>query len=351
MICYVLRSRAKAPDPAKGKGKKETLRESRLRQQENARIGKIIVLLLAFVALSWIVTVLLGEDSSIDVPNFIGTSTSVVSINKALTTNLPLFVNSLALLLNGNLFAVISHGFSLFDLAMAAVFLVVLLLAFAIMGKGGLLAGMDGKARYLLSIGLISAALMFLLFVFTNWASDLGSARYLIFLALFVFVVIALAGRFDGRIGPDLNTLFLTAVLVLLLSNVAANAIKISGQDFQPNKDDYAFIDYMKSHNITYAFADYWTANKLMYLSNNAVTVMPARIEKNLINANPWLTTTEWFRTRNRNYFIIAKEDDLIYPGVVSFIHAHPPDGVFSYGAYSIYQYKNNDTSPAKWIS
>jgi hypothetical protein len=135
-----------------------------------------------------------------------------------------------------------------------------------------------------------------------------------------------------------------------VLSTVPASIAKISGLDFQPNKDEYAFIDYLEDGNFTYGYSDYWTAHSLTYLSRGQLTILPIQIKENKILPISWLTTKRWYITRHPNYFVIASKNDKIYTDMINRNISYPADNLYYYKDYIIYQYKSNVTGDVRWF-
>lgn len=244
---------------------------------------------------------------------------------------LPLFVSSLFELLNSGLFNVVHGGFSPADLALGALFILVAAYSFITLNK---------KAEYLYFMFLASALVVFLAFTFTTFGS-IGSGRFLIYLALSVFAVIALAYR-PEKPGPNLNTLFLGAVLLLILVTASANLLKISGYDYQPNKADYALIGYLEQNNLTYGYSDIGSANKLMYLSKENVLYPEVKIVNGKFTTDFMLDTPRWYNQQGKfgKMCLLVNKNDTYYPDAQQFSAQHPANSTYTFEGYSIYVYQ-----------
>ncbi len=346
ILYYVYFYRFKSPGPEEvpakaGKSKKEMASAASKRQKERSSLDKAVVMLIVFVALSFVVTSYFGENINIDVPNFIPTPTSLVHLDTMVNDNLPVLTHALTMLLNSNLYSLVNGSFNIYYLFISIIFLS--LVAYSLLVR-------KLNARYLYWIFLVSAIIMISGFLFTDWAKDLGSARYLIFAALAIFAVIALAYRDDNKIGYNLNTLFIVAVIILLLSTVPVSVAKISGMDYQPEKEEYAFIDYLKDNNFTYGFSDYSIAHDLTYLSGEQVVIRPIQIKTNGFMPISWLTTKRWYLTRHTSFVLIANKNDPLFNDMINQTTAYPPTNTYSYKEYVIYQYTSNETKDVKWF-
>ena len=168
---------------------------------------------------------------------FNSTPVSLVDLQHAVAVNLPLYFQALALLVNTALYNVLSLNFGILDIPVALVFLVALGISFVRVNK---------KAGYLYVMFLGSAIVIFLGFILLSLTDGLWSARFLIYTALAVFGVIALA--YDEKDEKNkLNLLLLALVVVLVLSTVPANYSKMTSLDGQPNKEDYQLIAFIES--------------------------------------------------------------------------------------------------------
>jgi hypothetical protein len=167
----------------------------------------------------------------------------------------------------------------------------------------------------------------------------LWSARFLIFTALAVFGVIALA--YDENDEKNkLNILLLALVVVLVLSTVPLNYSKMTSLDGQPNKEQYQILGYLQSHNDTVGFSDYENSNVITYLSKERVTIRSARLtESGGLEQYPWLGSNKWYDVPPSSYFVLAKNGSELYGDLQSSIKKFKPKGVQSYDNYTIYQY------------
>ena len=195
------------------------------------------------------------------------------------------------------------------------------------------------KAGYLYGIFLGSAVVMFLGFVLLSLTDGLWSARFLIFTALAVFGVIALA--YDEKDEKNkLNILLLALVIVLVLATVPINYSKMISLDGQPNKEQYQILGYLESHNNTVGFSDYDNSNVITYLSNERVTLRAARLtESGGLEQYPWLGSNKWYDVPPSSYFVLAKNGSQFYDDLQNSIKVYRPKNVQSYDNYTIYGY------------
>ena len=211
---------------------------------KNKVIQKLDLVVLSAVVIpgiAWLFKTYEPVSFSTWLPYFNATPMGLVDFQHAFVVNLPLYFQALALLVNTALFNVLSLNIGLLDVPVALMFLVALGISFVRVNK---------KARYLYGIFLGSAVVMFLGFVLLSLTDGLWSARFLIFTALAVFGVIALA--YDEKDEKNkLNILLLALVIVLVLATVPINYSKMISLDGQPNKEQYQILGYLKSHNDT----------------------------------------------------------------------------------------------------
>ena len=257
---------------------------------------------------------------------FITTKTGSIG---TIIEHLTLFVNSLILLLNDSLHNIMNTGVYWYDLIIATIFILVIVYSFVWRNE---------KANYLYLMFLLSTFVMFVAFVFTT-LGDGGSSRFLIFIAVSVFAVIALAYK-PEKIGLNLNTMFLLAVIILILATMGANIIKISGYDYQPNKEDYALISYLEKNNLTFGYSDINSANKLIYLSKEKVLYPKITLVNNKFIVEVMLTTPRWYELSNGNgkLCLLVNKNDEYVDEVQQLIMVHKPNNTYYYEDYTIYQ-------------
>jgi hypothetical protein len=300
------------------------------KKKELKRVDETVAILTLMSAAAWLFKTFEPVSIGKWLPYFNDTAVSLASIQQAFTVNLPLFFQCLALLVNQGLYNLLSMHIGILDVVVTVVFLGALYLAITRANK---------QARYLYLIFLFSSVTMFLGFVFSNLADGLMSSRYLIFTAVSIFMVIALA--YDEKDEKyDLNALLFVLALVLIVSTVSSNLSILTSLDGHPNQEQYGLIDYLKSHNDTVGFSDYGNANLITYLSNEQVTTRAARFtDSGGLEQFPWLGSDKWYDVPPSTYFVLAKNDSVFYGDLQNSIKKFQPKGVQSYDNYTIYRY------------
>jgi hypothetical protein len=264
------------------------------------------------------------------VPYFDHTAIVAAGIDTAILTNLPLFFQSLAMLTCHALYDVLIFKFGVLDILLAIAFIAVLYLA---------ITRYNRKAKYLYAMFLASGAIMLLMFLFTGFVTGFWAVRFLLFTAISVFAVIALAyDEKDEKLG--LNALLLVLVIVLIVSTVPANLTRLASLDGHPNQEQYGIIEYLKNHNDTVGFSDYGNSNVITYLSGGQVVIRSARMADNGgLEQYPWLGSNRWYDVPPTRYFILAKNDSTFYGDLQGSIKIFRPKDAQSYGNYTIYRY------------
>ena len=260
---------------------------------------------------------------------FNSTPVGLVDFQHALVVNLPLYFQALALLVNTALFNVLSLNIGILDIPVAVMFLVALGISFVRVNK---------KAGYLYGIFLGSAVVMFLGFVLLSLTDGLWSARFLIFTALAVFGVIALA--YDEKDEKNkLNILLLALVIVLVLATVPINYSKMISLDGQPNKEDYQLIAFIESRGYNYGYSDYTYANTLTYLSKEKLTVRSVQVHSGTIDPYAWLGSLKWYDQQPSKFFIVSKTGTQFNGELYVMLSKHAPTLSESYKGFNVYYF------------
>jgi hypothetical protein len=332
IACYLLFYRASIMKGSPGKKADKRVHGTQAAERKKElKISDITVALLALMAaIAWLFKTFEPSFIGNGLPNFYTTAVSLAGIQQAITVNLPLFFQCLALLVNQGLYNVLSMHIGILDVFIAIVFLGAVYLSITRANK---------RAGYVYLMFLFSGVVMFLGFVFLSLADGAWSSRFLIFTAVSVFAVIALAyDEKDEKYG--LNALLLVLALVLIVSTVLSNLSALTSLNSHPNQEQYDIIDYLKSHNDTVGFSDYGNANVITYLSNEQVTIRAARLTENGgLEQYPWLGSNKWYDVPPSTYFVLAKNDSELYSDLQSSIKKFRPKNIRSYGNYTIYQY------------
>lgn len=333
-LIYGLYSERVKKAPALAEGNKKEQARKALASRKSAT--KVLAVLVALVFSTLIAYELKANNFFTGGHTFIITAFKAVDLGKAVGTNIPLYVNALAMLVNGNLRNVLSLSLNGFDVFLALVFVGVLAYSLVAINK---------KAEYLYLMFGLGAAVMLVAFVFTSFADGLWSARFLIYTAISVFAVVALAYKPEVGLGRNLNTVFLAAIILLILAAASGNVGKIAGYDYQPNKEDYALIENLEKNGLTFGFSDYNSANKLIYLSQERVMYPQVETVDNGFKVHMMLTTPLYYDLSQGNgYFcLLLNKNDTYYQSELKYAQSHTPLNTYQFGNYSVYQYSVRD--------
>ena len=332
IACYLLFYREGIVKSAPGKKADKRVHGTQMagKKKELKRADETVAILALMAAAAWLFKTFEPVSIGKWLPYFNTTAVSLTNIQQAITVNLPLFFQCLALLVNQGIYNVLSLNIGILDIPLAIVFLGAVYLAITRANK---------RAGYVYFMFLFSGVVMFLGFVFLSLAGGTWSSRFLIFTAVSVFAVIALA--YDEKDEKyDLNALLIALALVLILSTVPSNLSKLTSLDGHPNQEQYALIDYLKSHNDTVGISDYNNANMIAYLANDQVVIRAARLtDSGGLEQYPWLGSDKWYDVPPSSYFVLAKNGSEFYGNLQNSIKKYQPKSVQSYDNYTIYQY------------
>lgn len=215
------------------------------------------------------------------------------------STLLPLYFQALALVLNEGLYGLVagSSGFGALEAVSLALFAA--LAAYAAWN-----ALRDGRRRLFYGVLLASAAVMFAMFIVSDYTVDISSARYLTFTAFALLMLIAAAL-------PKGDKAYAALALGLLAVSAAYGYIGVSGLSGSPNAAEYGLIDYLKQNNLTFGYGTYWNSNVITYLSGEEVTVRAAFFYRDGLKPNVWLASEEWYRSTPDRSFILVDRSAL----------------------------------------
>jgi hypothetical protein len=144
-------------------------------------------------------------------------------------------------------------------------------------------------------------------------------------------------------------------LIILVTLNLVVMAGMITGLNTSPNGDQYALIDTLSQNGITSAYADFWDANVITYLSHDSLHVRSVQYAGILAPFIEGAMNIRWFERQamtNMPLTLIIKNSD---PGdFLSFISKNNPDRFNDLGYYSVVQYDSlNETSftdvPKNW--
>ncbi len=239
-----------------------------------------------------------------------------------------MFIQRILLLYNGAIYSLISAPGKLNIIDYLAIIISVVLIVYCIFWSGKNFPFKFGI--FCLFVGISS----FLLFAATSVFQE---ARYLLFIGILIYTVIALCYKnYDKK--------FLIIVFSLILVNGAASILYISNLDTAPNNEQYGLIDFLESQNLQYGIGDYWDANLITYLSQNKVIIRPVWAGSTGFAPFRWDSAERWFNEDElgKTNFILVTDtkEDRPYvnaENIQPFLSAHPPAKTLKYENYSIY--------------
>lgn len=255
------------------------------------------------------------------------------------TVNLPLFFKALASLLNQGLYRAMENIGSVGFLDVLSLIAFVGLLLYALR-----YALKDGGNRLIYVTLFLSIALMFAAFMVSDYARDMGGARYLTFTALAVLLFIALT--YDSA-----DRYFKAFVVALLILSTLATVLYISSTAFSPNASEYDLIDYLKGKNLSYGYGTYDNSNVITYLSGEDVQIRTAKFYTNGLQPDWWLSCDRWYINPPDQCFIIA-DNRTMTPQAQSVMDELAVSlnvtQTLHYRQYDIYPFKWSQTPAAK---
>jgi hypothetical protein len=254
-----------------------------------------------------------------------------------ISVNLPLYFRSLAAVLNQGLIAAADglKGFGVLE----ALSLVVFVGALAYAAKN---AVEDRPKRFFYGVLLISALVMFALYLVSDYTIDESSARYLTLTALTVFMLIAISYK-NG------NKLYGALALALLLVSAIYGYTYVSGLDGRPNAQEYGLISFLKENNLTFGYGTYWDSNIFTYLSGEDVTVRATFFYRDDMRPNVWLACERWYKSTPARSFILVDNSSLdnnsmeVIKALTTKLNASQ---ALHYGKYDIYPLEGYHIGP-----
>ena len=233
------------------------------------------------------------------IKNWVSQSFINLDMAKALSVNLPLSYDSLAIFLDTGLYRVLNgQAFGIVEIVsvVALAALVIYALKKAIEDKDN---------RFFYGILLISGLLMLASFQVMSLVKDIYEARYFTFTILTVFMIIALAYRKSDKIFGALVVAFLLLSAVYSISSASAQ------WGHTPNAQEYGLISFLKENNLTYGYGSTWISNTITYLSGEDVTVRPVLFYTDSVKPNVWLGCEQWYRSPPEKAFILVDNSTL----------------------------------------
>lgn len=251
-------------------------------------------------------------------------------ISGILSINLPLSYKSLAILLNQGLYQV-ADGFTGFGLLEALSLIVfILLVAYAVKNALG-----DKKKWFFYSILLISGIFMFATFLMTVRVKDLSQARYFTFMALSVFMLIAISYRREDKVYNAL-------VVSMLVISAIYGFTFVTTQLHAPNVQENGLISFLKQNDLTWGYATYWDANVITYLSDEGVTVRAVHFLPDGVESDTLLSDEQWYQSPPAKTFILVDNsslDEVDRAVVQSMTRSVNYSDILHYGNYDIYRF------------
>ena len=258
------------------------------------------------------------------------------SLTAIINVNIPLYVNGLIMLYNGNLYQSL-NGFSSIGVLDVLFIAITLLLAYLVYRDHT--RTIDGKMLMVYTVLFTSAVVMMIAYVASGYARDISTTRYLIFTGLFIFILIAVA--FNEK-----SKLYVYAIVVFLALLAISNISYIATLDSQPNKAEYGLIDLLQANDLHYGYGNYWTANVITYLSNENVTIRQLNFNDSIYKLNDtsrlvpylWFSGESWYTYQPDEYFVIIDKNQSIQPEFIEgYIKTHDVYEKLEYENYDIY--------------
>lgn len=253
------------------------------------------------------------------------------SASDILSVNVPTFFKALALFLNQGLSRAMDglRALSFLDILYLLIFTAIVLYALRN-------AVSDRKKWFFYSFLLLSGIIMFASFMVSDYARDMGGARYLTFTALTVLMLIAVSYRKGDKIYGAL------ALCLLLLSAIYA-CTYVSTLASTPNAQEYGLIAFLESNGLSYGYGTYWDSNVITYLSGENVSVRTAHFYTDGVVPDWWLSCDRWYEDTPNKAFIIVDNGNMddnargVIASLTKKLNASP---ALHYKQYDIYPYE-----------
>jgi hypothetical protein len=261
---------------------------------------------------------------------FIGyTQLSFLTSFEQLSTQLMLYLKGLVLLLNGNLYNIIfnTQNITLLDYSLILV-LILLFSCFVYHWRIG------RCKNFFYSFAFFSGVVISFLYIYVSTISvDIGTTRYLTFLAILIFMVLSIECK--------KNHIMLALLIIIIVINASSNFSAISIIQ-KPNLEQLDMIDFLKSNQLSTGYGDYWDSNLITYLSNEQITIRSVLIINDQITPFYWVSGKEEYNVSSeKGYFILVKSNGhyLNINSTKNYLNANPPNKALYYSNYNIYIY------------
>ena len=170
--------------------------------------------------------------------------------------------------------------------------------------------------------------------------------RYLSILPLLLygsFAIIFIKMKKDWKL-PILGLIIIIMVISLISINQATNSLPT------PNTEEKNLTLFLSQKNLNLAYADYWDAEIVTYLSGEKVVVRPLIFENEKITPYLFLSSKRWFPvnfTQVVPFVLITRQDNKQSSGNLSHIpDIYPPDISYNVEPYHISIYNNTSQFP-----
>ncbi len=270
-------------------------------------------------------------------PRFLRKGDNLFSLDSSILTRLSLYIQSITMLVSRDLYSIVTSQLTITVVAFSALFLLVL---------GYAIIRFNPKANYLNVMLLSSFGIMFVSYIFTTYAIDAISARFLILSSVSIFVVIALSFR-EKEDSQQRKLVYLAAIALLLLATVPASLSSVSALSYKPNEPHYQAIRFLEDNNVTIGYSDYDNANLLTYLSNDRVKLRLIRdapegygrpVPRGYLE-NIWLSSERWWWTLPTNYSVVINKNGELNSSMARVVSKYPPTETLYFGNYTIQRY------------
>ena len=299
-------------------------------RQKNLRSNASMIIVCGIGVIAFIVKTLF-VDYYVIAPMHLQSPTTIINVN------IPLYLNGLLMLYNGSIYQSINglSGIGILEI----LFMVFTMLLIYLVYKNHT-RDINGKLLLVYTIFFISSVIMLIAYIFTDYAIDIETTRYLIFTGLFFYVLIAVSFNEKSR-------LYLYFIIALLALLAISNISYVNALDGQPNKEQYGLIDFLQANSLHYGYGNYWTSNVITYLSSENVTIRPINFNDNVklndtskIMAYKWFSNDSWYDYQPDEYFIIIDKDQSIQTQFIAgYTRSHGAYKKLDYENYEIYDF------------
>lgn len=329
---------------AGAKNTKERLKLERSRKENNRKIDLFVIALLIMTIAVTLYKFVQPAFLNDAIPAYVTHSSydNLVENNvSTLTSNFHQYFLSLSLLVNENIYHILSGNFNILDIGIAIIFIAVIVYSFTKTGN---------ISRYLRLMMIISIVIVFIGFTITSFSSEASSinSRFLVYTVISIFTFIAMA--YDNK--SDIrSTLYIVAILILIILVALTNGLNFKTLDFKPNNDQFNLISHLENNNETFGFSGYSDSNLITYLSKENVVLREIHPEyvngKMIFNVNTWLISNRYWKGDISNnimperYIILTNKEDPLYLQINKTFELVRPTNISYYGDYIIGYFNN----------